>query len=86
MAGYPMTPARLAEIRRYIQRLDLDRPPLTEALLVIRDLWAELPQAWDEGLKAGRKLQAEIDDWYDDQELDEMPQDAANPYRDGERQ
>jgi hypothetical protein len=44
-----MTPARLAEIRRYVQRLDQRRFVLTVEQRIIADLWAELPEVWDEG-------------------------------------
>jgi hypothetical protein len=41
-----MTPARLAEIRAYINRLDLDQlPGWTHEQRIIQDLWDEL-QVW----------------------------------------
>jgi hypothetical protein len=81
-----MTPARLAEIRAYIQRLDLDQPPpWTVEQRIIGDLWnaleevqtwtdAALADAWEEGFKAGEPYGAL---W---QEGDQPP---ANPYRGG---
>jgi hypothetical protein len=54
-AAWPLvTPARLAEIRAYIARLDLDQlPPWTVEQAIIRDLWEALPEAWYEGFDAG---------------------------------
>jgi hypothetical protein len=73
-----MTPARRAEIRRYVQRLDLDQlPGWTVEQRIIGDLWEALPEAWDEGFKEGEPYGAL---W---QEGDLPP---ANPYRDGEQQ
>jgi hypothetical protein len=68
-----MTPARLAEIRAYIQRLDLDQlPGWTVEQRIIADLWDALGEAWDDGFDAGYAVP-----------LAKAP---ANPYRDGERQ
>jgi hypothetical protein len=81
-----MTPARRAEIRAYIQRLDLDQlPGWTVEQRIIADLWealeevemwtdAALAAAWDEGFKAGEPYGAL---W---QEGDLPP---ANPYLTG---
>jgi hypothetical protein len=85
-----MTPERHAEIRAYIQRLDLDQlPGWTVEQAIIRDLWEVLPQAWDESFDAGRVYQAAVDGWYRDggEEPDwpTAPRQPANPYRDGDR-
>jgi hypothetical protein len=82
-----MTPARLAEIRAYIQRLDQRRFVLTVEQRIIGDLWSALPEAWREGFKAGRNYPT------DDQDsellrlpLNPYPESRPNPYRDGEQQ
>jgi hypothetical protein len=75
-----MTPARHAEIRAYIRRLDLDQlPGWTVEQRIIADLWNALQEAWDEGLEAGVTYQFEFTSLM-------RPEPPANPYRDGEQQ
>jgi hypothetical protein len=67
-----MTPARLAEIRAYIARLDLDQlPGWTIEQRIIADLWEALPEVWDECHRQCQTAWGRL---------------SANPYRDGERQ
>jgi len=82
-----MTPARLAEIRAYIQRLDLDQlPGWTDEQRIIADLFEELPEAWEEGVVTALNHAFRNDDGITLrlEHLDGRP--WANPYRDGEQQ
>jgi len=97
-----MTPARLAEIRRFVQRLDLDQlPGWTVEQRIIADLWAEAEAV--RALFAGGPDTPCRTTWRPEYSmpdcsaastecvevpLDELRAvlDGPNPYRDGERQ
>jgi hypothetical protein len=94
-----MTPARHAEIRAYIRRLDLDQlPGWTVEQRIIADLWnaaeevRKLHEPFDVAKRDGTITQCCDHCSHLAQDYEHWPcatircLDGANPYRDGERQ